>query len=244
MTTKLLKGSLLVLACSGLTAGVVLAQSGGAKDAAKDAVKDAKKAVEDAAKKAKEGVKDAVKDAAGNAGHGDEQKMMEEMMKGMQPGAMHAWLKGWEGQWECVIKSYWSPGAPPEESKSSVVSTMIMGGRYLEEKVTGSFDMPGAGAMQFEGRSIVGYDNAGKKFNTFWIDNFGTGFWFESGTVDAAGKVLTTEGENFDPMVNANVKTKSVATVVDHDHRTLEMWGPGPDGKMFKKMEIAYTRKH
>ena len=32
-------------------------------------------------------------------------------------------------------------------------------------------------------------------------------------------------------------------TIVDKDHHTLEMWSPGPDGKMFKMMEIKYARK-
>jgi hypothetical protein len=39
------------------------------------------------------------------------------------------------------------------------------------------------------------------------------------------------------------VKVKSQATVVDDDHQTYEMWSPAPDGKMFKSLEVQYTRK-
>ena len=31
-------------------------------------------------------------------------------------------------------------------------------------------------------------------------------------------------------------------TIADKDHHTMEMWSPGPDGRMFKMMEIVYTR--
>ena len=39
------------------------------------------------------------------------------------------------------------------------------------------------------------------------------------------------------------MKVKSEATIVDDDHHTYEMWGPDPDGKMFKTLEVKYTRK-
>ena len=32
-------------------------------------------------------------------------------------------------------------------------------------------------------------------------------------------------------------------TISDTDHHTLEMYGPAPDGKMVKMMEINYSRK-
>ena len=34
----------------------------------------------------------------------------------------------------------------------------------------------------------------------------------------------------------------SVMSVQDDNHFTFSMWGPGPDGKQFKTLEIAYTR--
>ena len=41
----------------------------------------------------------------------------------------------------------------------------------------------------------------------------------------------------------ADAKVDSKMTVTDKDHHTMEMWGPGPDGKMYKMMEIKYSRK-
>jgi len=246
---NLMKRSLLALACAGLSASVLIAQSGTpsvppvpTKDAinqhSKDAIDKAKKHAEDAMKSAT----DAAKNAAGDHAMPDE-AMMAEMMKAMQPGAMHEWLKKWEGNWDLTVKSFSSPGAEPEVMKMTGISAMSMGGRYIVEKVSGDLEIPGMGKMPFEGESVMGYDNAQKKFFSTWRDNMSTGLMIETGTVDAAGKVLTSEGENWNMHLNAVTKSKSVATLVDDNHRTLEMWAPGPDGKMMKHMEIHYTRK-
>ena len=32
-------------------------------------------------------------------------------------------------------------------------------------------------------------------------------------------------------------------TVIDDDHHLFEMFAPGPNGSMYKMMEITYTRK-
>lgn len=250
MASSILKRTASILIVCGLGAGIALAQGElpskeDMKSKANDALKDAQKSATDAAKDLEKKAKDAMGGAGQGGDHGGmpDQKMMEEMMKSTQPGAMHEWLKKWEGEWDMVVKSYWSPGAPADESKATASTKMIMGGRYVEEHVNGSFEMPGMGVQKFEGRSIMGYDNAQKKFMTLWIDSMTTGFMLESGTVDSAGKVMTTEGENFNPMHGKVIKSKSVATIVDDKTRTLEMWMPGPDGNMYKSMEITYTRK-
>ena len=63
------------------------------------------------------------------------------------------------------------------------------------------------------------------------------------GTFDAAGKVMTSWGTMDDVMAGKTVKVKSIVTVTDADTHVMEMYGPGPDGKDFKNMEIRYTRK-
>ena len=46
-----------------------------------------------------------------------------------------------------------------------------------------------------------------------------------------------------DPMSGKDMAGQTKLTMTDKDHFTMEMWGPGPDGKSFKMMEIAYSRK-
>ena len=44
-------------------------------------------------------------------------------------------------------------------------------------------------------------------------------------------------------MAGRTVKSLSVLTMIGEDKQKFVMSKPGPDGKMFKKMEIIYTRK-
>ena len=46
-----------------------------------------------------------------------------------------------------------------------------------------------------------------------------------------------------DPMTGKMTPMKEKLTIVDDDHHTFEMWMPGPDGKLFRMMEITYARK-
>ena len=114
---------------------------------------------------------------------------------------------------------------------------MIMGGRYLDETYMGTFM-----GMPFEGHGTMAYDNVQKKYLSTWIDNMGTGIMFGSGTGDAAGTTWTMAADMADPMTGKMTATRSVTKVVDADHMTMDMFGPGPDGKEMKMMSIAATR--
>jgi len=254
--SNLMKRSLVALAACGLCAGMVIAQGGlpstppmpsqdQVKDAAKDAMKEAQKKAEELKKQAEEAAKKAMGDHTGgdHGGQGmPDQAQMEAMMKAMQPGPMHEWMSKHAGEWDMTVKSYHSPGGEPEVSKMTCSSSMAMNGRFLIEKVSGEINMGGA-TMPFNGVSTLGYDNFQKKFVSTWYDDMSTGMMFEMGTVDATGKVLTMEGENWNMHTQSMAKSKSVTTIVDDKTRTMEMWAPGPDGKMAKQMEITYTRK-
>jgi hypothetical protein len=71
-----------------------------------------------------------------------------------------------------------------------------------------------------------------------------TSFMTSEGTFDASGKVLTMEGAYDDPVTGVKgKKTKSTTRIVSNDQIVAEMYDTGPDGKMFKNMEITYMRK-
>jgi len=73
------------------------------------------------------------------------------------------------------------------------------------------------------------------------MDNMGTGVAMSTGRMD--GNVLTFASTMDDPMTGKTQQIQEKVTVTDNDHYTMEMWGPGPDGKMFKMIEITYVRK-
>jgi len=45
-----------------------------------------------------------------------------------------------------------------------------------------------------------------------------------------------------DPMAGKTVEVIEKIILHGPDHHVMEMWSPGPDGEMFKSMEIHYRR--
>jgi hypothetical protein len=146
-------------------------------------------------------------------------------------------MKKLAGNFDYTIKMWMDPSQPPSESTGKRSAELIMGGRYLIEKYTGSFM-----GMPFEGMGTMAYDNVQKKYLSTWIDNMGTGVMFGSGTCDAASGTWTMVADMADPMTGKMVKTRSVTKLVDADHMSMEMYAPGMDGKEMKMMEIMATR--
>jgi hypothetical protein len=167
----------------------------------------------------------------------DSATMMKNWEAYMTPGDMHTMLAKSAGTWASDITMF-NPGAPPSTSTGTAVNKMIMGGRYLEGTNTGN--MMG---MPFEGRSITAYDNAKKVFINSWIDNMGTGIMNMEGTWDDATKSINFKGKGMDPMTMKESDYKETFKMVDDNTQMMEMYGPGPDGKEAKMMEIKFTRK-
>ena len=159
--------------------------------------------------------------------------MMEAMMKAATPGAPHKALEGMVGTWDTKITMWMMPGMDPMTSSGVAESKMIFGGRYVEQRFKGSFM-----GMPFEGVGYTGYDNIKKQYFSTWMDNMGTSFMMSN-----SGDGMTYTGSMPDPMTGKDTPFENKVIVVDADHTNFEMWTPAPDGKMFKMMEIKYSRK-
>jgi len=153
------------------------------------------------------------------------------------PGPAHKVLDGKVGKWNAQVKGWTQPGAQPTTDTGTAEIKWIMDGRYLEDTFKGTF----MGAP-FHGRGITGFDNLKKKYFATWIDTAGTGIMHSEGTFDSASKTFTYMGECPDCMAGKYVKSRTIDKLVDADHWTMQMYSPGPDGKEFMSMEIAYTR--
>lgn len=162
--------------------------------------------------------------------------MMEAMMKAGTPGDAHKKLDAFVGTWDTKA-TFWSvPGADPMSMTGTAESKWTMGGRYLEENFKGDFM-----GMPFEGHGVTGYDNVKKQYWGTWMDNMSTSMMTSTGKND--GNTWMFSGSMTDPMSGKDSMVTSKITVTDNDHHIMEMWGPGPDGKNYKSMQIDYTRK-
>ena len=156
----------------------------------------------------------------------------------MTPGEMHKWMEKTNGNWEADITLWTAPGVPPSKTKGSMTQSSIMGGRY----VTGKFTATMMG-MPMEGMSTMGYDNGKKQFVSTWIDNFGTGIVYMTGTYDSTTKTLNMKGVQTDPVSGKDSNIREEVTTIDNDSYTQYMFGDGPDGKEMKFMEAVYKRR-
>jgi hypothetical protein len=156
--------------------------------------------------------------------------------KASTPGPMQEFLAQDVGRWDGKVKMWEAPNTPPAESACTTVFSTMMDGRYVKGETEGTM-----GGMPFKGFGLYAYDNVSEKFQSVWIDNFGTGIANGTGELSADHKTLTWTMTFFDPM------TKKQTAMREVDHHTesgavLEMYAPGKDGKEFKMMEITYSR--
>ncbi len=159
---------------------------------------------------------------------------MEACMQASLPGEAHTRLKQFEGTWTATVKLWMGPG-DPHVSSGTMANTWVLGDRFLQQE----YRQDDGG---FEGRGYWGFNTVTGKYEGLWIDGASAGMMTETGDCDAAGKVWTMSGEADDPTSGKKVTKKSVITVHDADHHTLEMFFTGPDGSEMKGMEIQYVR--
>lgn len=164
--------------------------------------------------------------------------MMKAWMEFATPGAPQKAMQNMVGTWDTSVKSYMDPAAPPMESKGTSTFVSLMDGRYIQETSEGTFN-----GMPFHGQGTFGYDNMQKKYVGTWIDNFGTGIMVSTGSSSDGGKTVNWSGTASDPMTGKVQTYRSVMTMLSQDQYRFEMFGPGPDGKEVKAMEMIYNRK-
>jgi len=173
----------------------------------------------------------------GSALKAQDQDAMKKWMDYMTPGEVHKQMAKIAGSWNYTSKMWMAPGQEPMSSTGTSSFETMLGGRYLQAKVTGS--MMG---MPFEGFALSGYNNATKKYFMTWIDNMGTGVMLLEGTRDAGTGVITYTGSVFDPMSGKNCTVRQVEKMEGDNKMFMEMYSTKEGEKENKDMEITYTR--
>ncbi|HET6362411.1 MAG TPA: DUF1579 family protein [Gemmatimonadota bacterium] len=164
---------------------------------------------------------------------------MAAMMEAVAPDENHAVLEPLAGSWSHAVTFYPAPGAEPMQMTATSTAEMTMGGRYLVTEIHGDFL-----GTPFEGREVMGYDKVKGKYFALFHDNMSTGPVVSWGTWDPATKTMTMEGTLADPMTGElEKKIRNTTQFLDDGSVHYENWGPGPDGQMYKTMEIRSTKQ-
>jgi hypothetical protein len=155
----------------------------------------------------------------------------------LTPSKEHEGLAHEVGVWDGESSMWTSPDSEPVKSKG-VETNKLMGKFWLLSEFVG--DMMGE---KFEGRGVTGYDPLKKQYVGTWVDTMVPFVFTLSGTYDEATHTLTMTMEGIDAMTGKPSKWKSVTVYTSDDTKTFELHVPGEDGKLWKMMEIKYTRR-
>ena len=163
----------------------------------------------------------------------EEMKAWVELAK---PGEHHAHLDPFVGRWRGRIKMWMAPGAPVMEHESTAEAKWILDGRYLEWLHTGTFD-----GTPFEGRGIDGFNNGMDRYESVWVDNFGTLVLFYTGSCEGDGRLRTLTTTFAGPAAGATVSQRVVYTWTGEDAFTYESFMTQGDDE-HRNVLIEYTR--
>lgn len=160
----------------------------------------------------------------------DHGEMPPEAMKAMMPGEHHEHLGTLAGEYTFSGSAWMKPGAEPTTFTGTRSARMILGGRFLEEKVESEFM-----GMPFEGMGLFAYDNTAERYIYMWMDNMSTAVATSYGSRHEDGWLL--EGDHVDP---ATGKTSTFRNVIrSTDTGFVFEWYEDD----YKTMEIKYTKK-
>ena len=108
------------------------------------------------------------------------------------PGENHATLEPLIGDWQVEMRVY--PGAeadPIVSTDMQATRTWILGGRYVEEQLTGTFAGNPSARL-----AIIGYNNLEERFELASFDTFEPGFMIYHG--QAEGGTVSVEGTSIE----------------------------------------------
>lgn len=186
---------------------------------------------------------EAQQQAAQPSPEAQKQAMMETMQKFGSPSEGHKVFETLAGKWTYEGEWRMSPEAAPESMKGTVTNTLIFGGRFLKQEISGPPMAEGMPA--FEGLGLTGYNNMRGEYQTVWLDNMGTGLMQGKGRFDAATSTLSDEGSFSCPMTGETHRWyRADWQIVDPNHTVYKSYSKAPDGNEFKSTEIRYARAH
>ncbi len=154
------------------------------------------------------------------------------------PGPVHALFAGHGGDWTITAKSWMVPGADPIVSESESQAEMILGGRFLDERLVGTVM-----GQPFEGRGLTGYDNSTHVATSIWMDNLGTVMVVMTGVYEKPGEPMELFGEMVDPASGSILKVRTVTNFTGDDAHSMEYFMTVPGMDEIKSMELIYKRK-
>ena len=163
--------------------------------------------------------------------------MMQKMLKNGTPNAAHKKLQPLVGKWNYSARFWMAPGSKPDQMSGTSTNKWALGGRYVMQNVGGAWH-----GQAFEGIGYTGYDNVKGKYVSIWLDNMSTTIMQGEGKYNGTKKTVTQSGHFSCPMTEKQRWFRSEWKMVNKNRHVYTSYSKTPAGKIFKSMEIVYTR--
>jgi hypothetical protein len=153
-------------------------------------------------------------------------------------GAPDKRLAYFVGTWDVSVR--YKLGDKEQEGKSLCQTKAVLEGKFIQQDYTSK--MMGQPLLV---RQTLGYDTLKKKFVEFQLHVHGpsTHTMQSEGTFSDDGKVLTLSGDSVSGMTGKPVKLRTVTTIADENHYTLEWFVTEAGGKEERQVVLIHTRK-
>ena len=156
----------------------------------------------------------------------------------MTPGAGQQKLGFMVGTFDAKIRSWATPSDPPAEDTAVMIGNWVLGGRYIQMMLAGT-----VAGEPYNGIGYAGFDNTTKKYVSTFMDSGSTGMEWYTGGFDASGKRATLKGSMANPVTGKPSPLEMRLTLDTAGNHVTELWGLGLGDKMFKMMELTYTKR-
>ena len=157
---------------------------------------------------------------------------------GDAPGEPHAALRRFIGDWEAQGRMWRSADSsvPPVEGVVTLSAEMVMGGRFLVEKMTSQ-----PPSRPFESIRVVGYDNLSGRYEGATYDSFGTNIIRPVGEMNEAGELVLSY--SYTDLGTGTPVTRRTVRKLISEHEWIETAFETQGGSERRVTEIRARRK-
>jgi hypothetical protein len=143
------------------------------------------------------------------------------------------------GDWDVAVR-YKLPDGKEYEGKAACVTRRVLNDRFIQQEYTSRLNDQPLVVWQ-----LLGFDTLKKQFVETQLHVHGddTHTMHTEGTFADDGKVLTLRGDSLDGFTGKPVKLRTVTTIKDKDHYTVEWFSTDDSGKEERKVVLTHTRK-
>jgi hypothetical protein len=157
----------------------------------------------------------------------------------MTPNEVHQLFKTYTGDFDMEITMWPEEGKDPIKVKVASAQQMILGGRFLELRQSGT--MMG---MDYQSTTTIGYNTVSKAVDLITINNMGTGILSLSGSWNPEIKEAVVSGQMISPGEKKVIKIRQVIHFPNKNTISIENYDQAEGQPARKTVAYTLTRKN